>query len=279
MNSLRINSINIVQSGFLNGLPAADFVAALSSKLIALTEAVTSTRPQTAFSHYICSSTLDIVCSGAWFEPAELSQVVATGTGISCTYSNAMQCATWGFLVRQHLLHKPDVKHILLTIVDANPLQMRFWEDNVSWGKTSHRITQVHLELPDQPAALLTDVEAIRIGKCNPTVMLYEYAGEIQKAALRHPERTIALCFFEGKMRKGLKRTLAEFPYLPDLYDEYGHVCGSDPWISIARDPQRQQGESKHYLLSSIASEGYFCFLNASLNAQSHIHIEECQVL
>jgi hypothetical protein len=278
MNSLAIKSINISHSRFLNELAPGDFVEQLSSRLIALIDGITSDNRDTKFSHYVCSSTLDILCSGGWFEPTALSRRIHEKTGVACAYSNAMQCATWGFLVRQHLVNKPDVRNIILSIVDANPLKMRFWDDNASWGKTSHRITLVHLEIPpratsdDQPC---TNLETpIVIGKCNPNAMLYDYAREIQRLTTRYVDHSLAVPYFEEKMRKGLKRTLGTYSYLPDMYEQYGHLCGSDPWMSVAQDSGPISSGGKQYLVSSVASEGYFCFLSATATAQSRMHIE-----
>lgn len=285
MNALAIRTIEISGSGFLNGLAPEAFVDRLADRLAMSVDRATGGAVE-GYSHYVCSSTLDISCSAGWFDPAAVCRRVREATGVRCSYSNAMQCATWGFLVRQHLANKPDVRHILCSIVDANPLGMRFWEDNVSWGRTGHRITFVHLEIPSVPDRdLATDldagapprpVDAIVIGKCNPEAMLYDYAIEIQKVMARWQDHTIAIPYFEEKMRKGLKRSMAGHAHLPDLYEEYGHLCGSDPWMSIARDDARVVAGpgGKHYLASSIASEGYFCFLSATADAQSRISIE-----
>jgi hypothetical protein len=278
MNGIVIKSIDISHSAFLNGLVPDVFVEQLSSKLASSVEKTVSAHGHTHFSHYVCSSTLDISCSAGWFEPAALCRRIYEMTGIRCTYSNAMQCATWGFLVRQHLSTKPDIRNIIFSIVDANPLNMSFWEDNLSWGKTNQRITLVHLEIPivpsasDQLSAQLDD--AVVIGKCNPSAMLYDYAREIQKVTTRYENHTLAIPYFEEKMRKGLKRSIGDYPYLPDLYEKYGHLCGADPWMSIAKDIGRMSVEGKQYLVSSIASEGYFCFLSANANAQSRMSIE-----
>jgi hypothetical protein len=278
MNSIVIKSIDIAQSAFLNGLLPDAFVEQLSSKLADSVERTMSAHGDTRFSHYVCSSTLDISCSAGWFQPAALCRKIHEMTGIRCTYSNAMQCATWGFLVRQHLNSKPDIRNIIFSIVDANPLNMSFWEDNASWGKTNQRITLVHLEIPINP--LVSDSpsnqmdNAIVIGKCNPSAMLYDYAREIQKVTTRYENHTLAIPYFEEKMRKGLKRSIGDYAYLPDLYEEYGHLCGADPWMSIAKDIGFACVEDKQYLVSSIASEGYFCFLSASANAQSRMSIE-----
>jgi hypothetical protein len=278
MTGLGIKTIEISASGFLNGVAAGTFVDRLSEKLSGFAERAMAGRDDAGFSYYVCSSTLDIPCSAGWFDPAVLCRKVHEASSLRCSYSNAMQCASWGFLVRHHLASKPDARNILLAIVDANPLGMRFWEDNVFWGRTGHRIALIHLELPERPEDAAPWVggpsDAIVIGKCNPGAMLYDYAREIQKVMACYPEHTLAIPYFEGKMRKGLKRNIGTYAYLPDLYEEYGHLCGADPWMSIARDRSRMTTEGRRYLVSSIASEGYFCFLPTIADANSAINIE-----
>lgn len=278
MQGMAIRAIDISGSAFLKGLSSDTFVDRLADKLGGFVKHAMSGQTQGGFSHYVCSSTLDITCSAGWFEPAALTRRIHEVSGLHCAYSNAMQCATWGFLVRQHLTWKLDVRNILISVVDANPLDMRFWENNIAWGKTGHRVTMVHLQIPE-PGNTDDDAgndpgSAIMIGKCNPAAVLYDYALEIQRAMVRHPDHTLAIPYFEEKMRKGLKRSMAGHAYLPDLYEEYGHLCGSDPWMSIARDFRRTGAVSKRYLASSFASEGYCCFLSTTTDAHTRISIE-----
>lgn len=279
MVGLRIKRVEISASGFLNGVAAEIFVDRLSAKLSAFAARAVAGRKTTEFSYYACSSTLDMACSGGWFDPAQLSRRVHQASTVRCSYSNAMQCATWGFLVRHHLANKPDVRDILLAIVDANPLGMRFWDDNDSWGRTGHRVTLVHLQLPEATGEGVSwaqrPSEAIVVGKCNPAAMLYDYAREIQKVMASYPRHTLAIPYFEGKMRKGLKRNIVNYAHLPDLYEEYGHLCGADPWMSIARDSNPMTTEDRGYLAASIASEGYFCFLATIVDQSSEMSIEE----
>jgi len=253
MTALAIKNIDISGSVFLNGIASEVFVDRLTEKLGGFVARAMSSASGGGFAHYICSSTLDITCSAGWFEPEALTRKIQAASGLRCSYSNAMQCATWGFLVRQHLVSKPDVRNILISVVDANPLGMRFWDDNVGWGKTGHRVTLVHLQSPEAGGDDVPNhpARAITVSKCNPTAALYDYALEIQR-----------------------KRSLDGYAYLPDLYEEFGHLCGSDPWMSIARDVTSAGGIGKRYLASSFASEGYCCFLSVATDAQSRICIE-----
>jgi len=277
MTNLEIKTIEICRSEFLNGVAAGTFIDRLSSKLSKFAERATAGRDDSGFSYYVCSSTLDVQCSGGWLDPAELCKRIHRASRLYCSYSNAMQCASWGFLIRHHLANKADVRNILIAIVDANPFGMSFWEDNLFWGRTGHRITLLHLEMPEHPgysAPLELPCDGMVIGKCNPAAMLYDYSREIQKVMTRYPQHTLAIPYFEGKMRKGIKRNIGAYSYLPDLYEEYGHLCGADPWVSIARDRSRMPTESKCYLAASIASEGYFCFLPTIADSRSEMSIE-----
>jgi len=277
MSALVIRCIEIYGSAFLNGIASDAFVDLLAEKLAGFVGRTMSGQRSGDFSHYVCSSTFDITCSGGWFEPLALTRKVHAASGLRCSYSNAMQCATWGFLVRQHLANKPGVRNILVSVVDGNPLGMRFWENNTAWGKTGHRVTLVHLEIPERSGAANDvpghPVDIIMVGKCNPAAVLYDYALETQRAMARHPDHTLAIPYFEEKMRKGLKRSMGNYAYLPDLYEEFGHLCGSDPWMSIARDAMRAP-VGKRYLASSFASEGYCCFLSTKTDEHSRISIE-----
>jgi len=274
MKGLAIKSIDVRQTRHLRGVGAETFVEDLTAQLSALTEQLMQRSPGTEFAHYLCSSTFDIVCSGSWFEPKNLCHELTQETGITTSYSNAMQCASWGSLLYQHLNHKPFCRDVILSIMDANPLDMRFWDENQSWGNTSHRLTQIHVHIPEsvdvsRPSSIL------ELTRCNPDVILYEYSAEIQRVAHRFNEHTICLPYFESKMRKGLKRTLRDFPHVPDQYEQYGHVCGSDPWISVVTDHQKGAAQNKQYLLSSLASHGYVCFLSAYTTPDTYINLEE----
>ncbi len=264
--------IDIQRSHQLQGLQPKPFMQQLAAQIAGQIEALQLNSPVSDVAHYICSSTLDIVSSGGWFEPLKLTNLIQQKTGIKSCFSNAMQCATWGTMLRQHIHNRPAVKEILLSIVDSNPLKMRFWEDNKSWGRTSHRVTLIHLRLPKKMSKMTS---LVALHKCNPEVMLYEYAGELQRAAKQALSAVVCAPYFESKMRKGLNRSLREFSHAPDRYEEYGHVCGADPWISVALDSKDNSSSGAKYLLSSIASEGYFCLLRAQVSPLTHIYLEE----
>jgi hypothetical protein len=278
MMNVAIRTIEIHRTEFLKGVAPDAFIDWLGSKLVEFARAAMAGRDDAGFSYYMCSSTLDIACSSGWFDLTELCRIVRRGSGLRCSYSNAMQCASWGFVVRHHLVNRSDVRNLLVAIVDANPFAMDFWEENEFWGRTSQTVTLLHLELgdhrreSDEPAKQWSG--AIVTGKCNPAAMLYDYSREIQKVMACHPRHTLAVPYFEGKMRKGIKRNIEAYSHLPDLYDVYGHLCGADPWMSIAHDRGGRTTEPRHYLASSIASEGYFCFLTTTADAQSKVTIE-----
>jgi hypothetical protein len=271
MSSLMIKAIDIRDSRFLQGLPPDVFVDRLASRLIAFTATAVAGGHACDYAHYVCSSSLDVPSCSGWFDAVALCRHVRDATGVHCAYSNALQCATWGFLVRQHLTLRRHVSHIIVSIIDANPLGIRFWSDNDHWGRTGHRVTLLHLQLP---SGRFDEDAAVTVARCNPRAMLYDYVHEMQVVMEKHADHTLAVPYFEEKMRKGINRNLLDYMYLPDQFEKYGHLCGADPWVSIAMDERRALASSQRYMASSIASEGYCCFLSASTDAHSCISIE-----
>lgn len=218
--------------------------------------------------HYICSSSLDIVCSSEWFMPSELCQAVYSQTGLQSSFSNAYQCASWGFALRYHLQHKPEIENVILSIIDANPLGMQFWENNPAWGRSDFKVTHILLHIIDAFSE-----DCLGVGKCNPETLLYDYAGVVRREADSNPGRTIVTPYFDQKMRRGLNKILRHYRHLPDLFEEYGHLYGADPWVSVARDALGSSFKSEDYAISSLASEGYYCFLNARLSSSIKVNL------
>ncbi|MCU1727300.1 hypothetical protein NTD86_09925 [Pseudomonas sp. 7P_10.2_Bac1] len=266
MNSVAIQSIHIHDSEFLRGMHADHFVDAVAGRLANFVTRVADVSGSDV-AHYICSSSLDFTCSGGWFDPARLCATTLKYCGVPCSFSNALQCATWGFMLRQHMRCKPEIRHVVLSIVDANPLDLQFWDENSSWGRTGHRLTQLHLELCEA-------TDTVWVSGCNPQVMLYDYARQINRLMGLHAGHTLALPFFEAKMRKGLRRSVSDFPCLADHYEEFGHLCGSDPWMAIARQQLVEPDGERRCIVSSIASQGYACFLSAQSGPWTSTFIE-----
>jgi len=262
MTDIEIRRIDAESNFFLLDATKEEFQGQLENFLVCkLTEFMDEDGAENIcdYSHYICSSSLDIVCSSNWITAESLCHSIYKRTGIKTSFSNANQCATWGFLARYHLLHKPNIRNIFLSIVDANPLGMRFWNNNPSWGKSNFCVTNIHLRLLDD-----TQAACLTIGKCNPEVMLYDYAGLLRERARNFTGRTIVPPFFDEKMRKGLSRVLKDFNHLPDQFEKFGHLYGSDPWVSLSLAIKDGMKGNK-FVLSSIASEGYYCFLSAQV--------------
>jgi hypothetical protein len=107
------------------------------------------------------------------------------------------------------------------------------------------------------------------VGKCNPEAMFYDYAAAIYREAEQHPDRRLVMPYFSEKMRKGLSRVLMNYSHVPDQFERYGHLYGADPWLSIVDDHGVRKIDSEKYLISSIASEGYYCFLKAHTHEYS----------
>ncbi len=316
---LELHHLDIASSEFLRGVDQSRFCDLLSDVLISKVQAVLTRSNRRAdgqvldydqgnsgklsnenYSHYLCSSSLDIVCSGGWIDMVRVCQKIQSLLGVTSSFSNAMQCATWGYLVKQHLILKPYVNNIIISIVDANPLDIDFWDNNLSWGKSACRITHIHLKTviasrmdaekteggrqlrgSEEICALITPEGArqhldevrtvIDIGKCNPEGMLYDYAAAVYRAGDSCNGATVVVPYFDTQMRIGLQRILQYYPHLCDRYEEYGHVYGADPWISIARDAEEGCIDGKRFQISSLASEGYYCFLHARVGNGFHI--------
>ncbi|MBF0442905.1 MAG: hypothetical protein HQK54_13445 [Oligoflexales bacterium] len=222
-----------------------------------------------SFVHFLCSTIIEVV-----FASGDITWQTVRGqfsrycrSGGPTTFVNAYECASWGYALRHMLLGRTtDVKNILITVLDANIYNMKFWEYNSNWGNSGFGMTTFLIERSGSSAA-----ENVFTGCSTSSNAMQDFAFWVKKISSGNPEAVVVLPFFPSQISRGLSRILSGSSRLPDLHDQWGHCFGSDPWVSLIAEsvnPGFDKGRS--YLLCSHALNGYHvaCKINVAEDAE-----------
>lgn len=166
---------------------------------------------------------------------------------------NSYECSGWGYVLRYLDRITPGNRMVLVSIFDANIYEWDYWKVHYEWGQSGFGVGTLLIELADAP-------DALKVSSARSSNPIAEFAIEIRKQLQTNPELIGALPFFPLVTQGIFNNTLKQFPRLPDLYAQWGHCFGSDPWLSIilSRLNGNPFGDVRDFLACSLAFSGYF---------------------
>ncbi|MFE8073096.1 hypothetical protein QQM79_18700 [Marinobacteraceae bacterium S3BR75-40.1] len=197
-------------------------------------------------------------------------QLSHTCRNVPAAFTNAYECAGWGYLLRYLAKTRPSQRHCLITVFDVNLFNMSYWLENPNWEQSGFGILTLLFERPDGDLPLQTG-----FGKTHNPVA--EFAIAVRNELKREPASAVALPFFPEGVRALFERTLKNEPRLPDLHPEWGHCFGSDPWLSLIHHRKSGKIQDEPVLCCSLALNGYYSLARVVTAKDAPLHILEAK--
>ena len=214
--------------------------------------------------HYICSTMMDAVFSGAAVDPVQL---MASESGVPCTFTHAYECACWGYCLNYHLAHKPGERFLVISIMDVNSMEMSFWTSNTQWGKSGFGIMTLCFQVGDAESE-----KGLHTGMAAGGNNIIAFASIAKQVVRDFKASTLSLPFFPDNMSIPVRRSLKGIELLTERHAHYGHAFGSDPWISFIRDHADADRAGQRIVFGSLALRGYYCFADVGIAANVNVH-------
>jgi hypothetical protein len=170
----------------------------------------------------------------------------------SIIYVSAYECAGWGYILR-HIFHHVGPSRVLLIIADIDIQNSEFWKDNPSWGRSGFGITALSLELGTNPCIETRSIEK--------DVAFASYASFVRQLSTKMDIEKISAPFFRPQTWKLLEGKESTPRLFPNLYHEFGHSFGSDPWLGLIRAMETAPELLSNEVsigVSSFALNGYY---------------------
>jgi len=216
--------------------------------------------------HYFCSTMMDSVFSANSINP---EQVFESDFDVPQSFTNAYECACWGYCLQHHLEYKPEQKFIAISILDINAMEMKYWSQNDQWGKSGFGICTLFLEITDEPV----DRQRIHNGVASGGNNIISFASFAKQVAKACDANTLSLPFFPDSMSIPVRRSLKNVHVTTERHDEYGHAFGSDPWIAFIRDHQSGEQDFDRIVFGSLALRGYYCFADIDISNRIQVQL------
>ncbi|WP_444930793.1 hypothetical protein ACJJIF_03130 [Microbulbifer sp. SSSA002] len=219
--------------------------------------------------HFLCSTMIELPLSSAAVSEQDFNYGDDARAPIT-SFINTYECASWGYSLRHYLKQSPKARYLLVSILDANVLDLSFWRENDNWGDSGFGLCTLLFEVRD---AGNVELNASCTLTYNTTP---EFATVIRKMVMGRNDLTLSLPFFPENIRQIFTKLLAANVKLPDLHDRWGHCFGSDPWLNIiCQGVEKGFQEPEKFLACSIALNGYYCTVEVTVDQQSQFCLME----
>ncbi|WP_444904496.1 hypothetical protein ACJJIU_06170 [Microbulbifer sp. CnH-101-E] len=220
--------------------------------------------------HFLCSTMIELPFTTGAVNTDDLNSLKNRPSIPVTSFVNTYECASWGYSLRYYLRQNPAVRYVLVSILDANLLDLSFWQSNENWGKSGFGLCTLLLEVDS------FRVEDITAGCAVTYNTTPEFATIIRKMASAGKDLTLSLPFFPENIRQIFTRLLSSFQQLPDLHERWGHCFGSDPWLNIiSHGVEGRFQEEEKLLVCSIALNGYYCTAEVRVDQGSTFYLAE----
>ncbi|WP_444901781.1 hypothetical protein ACJJIG_22230 [Microbulbifer sp. SSSA007] len=220
--------------------------------------------------HFLCSTMIELPFTTGAIAESDLNVVGKEQHVPVTSFVNTYECASWGYSLRYYLKQNPDARYVMVSILDANVLDLSFWQSNENWGNSGFGLCTLLLEVESFEKHDITASCAVTY---NTTP---EFATIIRKMAAGRDDLTLSLPFFPENIRQIFTKLLNGFKQLPDLHDRWGHCFGSDPWLNIiCHGVNGDFHQPKKILACSIALNGYYCTAEVCVDQQSTFYLSE----
>ncbi|WP_444959621.1 hypothetical protein [Microbulbifer sp. VVAC002] len=219
--------------------------------------------------HFLCSTMIELPLSSSAISEQDFNYGDNARAPVT-SFVNTYECASWGYSLRHYLTQNPESRYLMVSILDANVLDLTFWRENENWGDSGFGLCTLLFEV--------RDLDSINLNaSCTITYNTTpEFATVIRKMAVGRDDLTLSLPFFPENIRQIFSKLLSANQKLPDLHDRWGHCFGSDPWLNIiCQGAEKGFDKQENFLACSIALNGYYCTVEVTVDEQSHFYLME----
>jgi hypothetical protein len=220
--------------------------------------------------HLLCSTVVDLPFSSGALRWPEVRAVIADHTGRPPdSYITAYECASWGYALRYAFQRRCDAAYVMCSVVDINLLNLTFWRSSPHWGNSGFGLTTILARTPQSGAK--PELEA---GCAVTHNSVGEFSIALRNGLKARPDATLARPFFGPNVAERFSRQLGDVTQLPNLYAEFGHCFGSDPWVAILRQALERR-QDRPYLAASLALSGYWAIAAVRLDSAALLELSE----
>lgn len=228
------------------------------------------------YSHYLCSTIIDVPFSSKKFDWSRLQKKVAEQSSFAPgSFVNAYECASWGYSLRHALRRQTESRYVLISIIDLNVLELEYWKENSNWGKSGFGITTLLFECSLEPENAPEKEATLNIGVARGNNAIAEFTLAMRNHVNTKPTAKLAYPYFPENVTELFYKLIPSANFLPDYHGEFGHCFGADPWISIIKDYQNSQDKEQSYLAASVALNGYWGIADVSVNKESMVSLSK----
>jgi len=215
--------------------------------------------------HYFCSTMMDSVFSA---DSMSTKQIINGEANVPQSFTNAYECACWGYCLRYHLESKQQSGLLAISILDINSMEMSYWSQNEQWGKSGFGVTTLVFEVQREEVGSMPIHNGVASGGNN----IISFASFAKQTSKQTNAKNLSLPFFPDSMSIPVRRSLKDVQVLTERHSEYGHAFGSDPWIAFIRDHAEQNFAGDQILFGSLALRGYYCFAHIDIASDVNTH-------
>lgn len=214
--------------------------------------------------HYLCSTIMDSAFSGMAMNAVRR---LGDNYAVPQSFTHAYECACWGYCMQYHVKHKREQASFVISIIDVNSMEMRYWSSNDQWGKSGFGITTLFLEIDEDGE----QAELLHTGAATGGNNIIAFASVAKQVVRNFQARRLALPFFPDSMSVPVRRSLKGVELLSERHPTYGHAFGSDPWIAFIRDHEQTGLGGQQIVFGSLALRGYYCFAQIHIDADVNV--------
>lgn len=215
--------------------------------------------------HYLCSTMMDVVFSA---EAIDASRLLEDTYAVPRSFTNAYECACWGYCLKYHVEHKREESRFAISIMDVNAMEMRYWSENEQWGKSGFGVATLFFEVDKDGDPR----ELLHTGMAKGGNNIIAFASVAKQVCRDMKASRLSLPFFPEKMSVPVRRSLKDVELLAERHSVYGHAFGSDPWISFIRDHADADLAGRQIMFGSLALRGYYCFADIHIDERVNVH-------
>lgn len=219
----------------------------------------------------VVSTMLDVPFTSQWLRwPAIASAARKHTRSAPQNIVTAYECASWGYVLRYAKNCAPTAPYIVISILDLNIFGLSYWRNNSMWGDSGFGLTTIVLRCSqDDFIHCQTSKSANAFG---------EFCVDLRTVMTVKKDLRVCAPYFPPNIATLYDRLLPSERLLTNRNADYGHSFGSDPWIALIEHRQRGlDGPSDHYLATSIALSGYWCFAEVEIADAGRFIISEAE--
>lgn len=175
---------------------------------------------------------------------------------------SAYECAGWGFSLR-FLTRATAARTAILVIADANIHALQAYETHDEIGDFGWGVTTIIL-------TALDGSDSVRTGGPFANFGVAEFVRELRAATRQTAIERVYLPFFKPALERVAHAAVTDVAFGPNYFDTYGHVFGSDPWLSLIHQLIEKPNQChENVIIGSVAYSGYYSMAVVTMTSQT----------